>query len=373
MPGQTYTIRRRLLSLPFAAALLTLAAAPAWAQNAAADIPVGTAQSLSLDAAEQQQIQTYIDAYAPALLEGPGIARVRARDGLIRPLNLADVSIVFRQAYSDGLEAHLQTLLADADAGATLTGLRLAGELATEDAVALIVPFTQSEDDGIRLFAISRLERVFDVVAARSPSLSPSTANNLVLALGDALATEENVTVADAGIRALLSASNIKRPNFEALRFQAVTQMTTNASVRLRNANPDDLAELLLAVRACGGARDALIDVTASPTDEACSAAVGLAGDVIAYLFAQMQNESLPPVGQRSTQIQAINAAESALYHARRVSAEINGQPAPKLTTLERSFTSGDDRAFRFEVVSLLGSNSQLIEDFDFEPKRFIP
>lgn len=372
MPGQTNT-SRRFMPLRLAAAMLMLAAAPAWAQPTTADIPVGTVNSLMLGSTELAQIKTYIDAYAPALLGSPGVTQVRARKALINPLNLADVSVAFRQAYSDALGAHLQSLLKAADPGATLTGLRLAGELATEDAIELIIPFTSSDDDGIRLFAISRLERIFDVVAARTPSLSPATADRIVASLGAALAAEQSVIVADAGVRALLSASHIKQPNFEGIRFAAVTQMTTNVSTRFRKAPEADHSELLLALRACGGARDALIDVSASPTDESCTATVALAGDVIASLFAQMRNQTLPPVGERSTQTQAVAAAEAALFHGRRISAAINSRSAVVPTTLAQFMASGNDRAFRDQVVFLLGPSSQLVEDFGFDPKRFVP
>jgi hypothetical protein len=215
------------------------------------DIPAATiSKAMPLSPDELAAIKAYVEANSKNLLGDDPLLLRRDRMALLSKLDGQQVGVPFRLAYDAELQPHVQAMLNDAREKTVINGLVIAGSLATDRSLNLVI----SKLNGavaVRFEAAGALGRVFKAAANQ-----PLGANNLpatVRSLEQLIANEKDPLVRDALIRAAIDAAEIND-----LRPAALTAIARGVSAVVRAAQgkiPND-AELSCLIRASVGVRD---------------------------------------------------------------------------------------------------------------------
>lgn len=354
------------------AAVLGLGCLSAHAQTSTID--PGIASSDSIGASELQAIQRHVSEWGAGLSSDDMGQIATSRQRLSRPLSGSSVAVTFREAYADALVPELETLIASDNIGSRLAALRLAGELATEGSVTLLIDALEDSDDAVRYFSIGRIESAFAQAAAHPPSLSPETTLDVVRLLSEKLGSESPLE-ADAAVRSLGGALRIDRAGYEPARNEAAVLLGSGAGERVRGIDTSEMdeSEIIVALNACSAARSAVTASGWKPDAQGTRELIGLGGDVLALVFERFVNQELPDVDGRAIDIQTVRAAENLIHFARRHDATLRGaSDARSPTRLGDLLESGDDRAFQNQALELLGRTGDLVGDYSFQPDRFV-
>ncbi len=354
------------------AAVLGIGCLSAHAQTSS--IEPSVISSDSIGSPEREAIAAHVRDWAPGLASDDMGRIATSRQRLSRPLTGSSVAVTFREAYADALVPELTTLLASDNIGSRLAALRLAGELATESSVPLIVEAFGDSDEAVRYFAIGRMEAAFSQAASHAPSLSPETTSDMVRLLGERVG-DGSALEADAAVRALGGAIGLNQSGFNSARNEAATLLGSKAGQRVRamESSTIDESELIVALNACSAGRSAVTATGWKPDRAATRELIGLGGDVLAIAFERFVNNDLPDVADRAIDVQMVRAAENLIHFARRHDATLRGaNDARQPTRLGDLLESGDDRAFRTQALELLGSGGDLVRTYGFESGRFL-
>lgn len=340
-----------------------------------ADIPAALSRATTVSASDREVIDDHVAGAVEQLGSGD-LARSRnARSALLEPLSRGDVSAPFRQAYARALQPVIDDLIGSADPLTQLTGLRLAGACASESAVRTLAGYLTHEDDGLRMFAVGRLERAMGTLGIPSGLLGDGAAERQAIeALGGLIRRDSNPRVADAAARALAPATTLTDPDLVGVRRLAIRTLSEAAGDRIVGLDHRDVSqqELAAAVRATAIVRLGVADPNIPPGREAAIAATRLGGDALGLVLAIVRSDNAP--GDRSLLVQLTQAAETAVYFGRFGFARAtSGDPTSiQQTTLGELVEQGDDGRFRNEVIRLLGPASGPVRDMGLDANRFI-
>lgn len=351
--------------------VLTLLA-PAAAAQVRAELPASVVEAASIGAGERSQIDAFVAQLAPAATGKQPEATARARRDLIGPLLGRQPSVAFRQAYSQAASALLSGLLKDADAGARIAGLRLAGNLATGETAGMVQQALGADDAGIRLFAAVQSRRIFEITAAAGPALTEPQAQRLIEALAESADAESDRAYIQSVIRALGAAAQIRARDLAGTRSSALAALARVGARRAETAGPDGLLDasdtLLLATSI---ATRSVSEAGVTVSDDAARAAAELGGEILAVVLARQSRNLIG--ADAEADIRLLAAGESLIYFARRRQVEnargsVSAVPQTNLAELLRA----QDRGFRNELVRLIGPGSDLIRQFGLPDDRFI-
>ncbi len=164
----------------------------------------------------------------------------QSRNVLIAPFKSQNVSVEFRQKYSEILMPKLAPLVdGPRDLNAT-NALRVAGELATTEAAELLgKTLSDKRPDAVRLFAAMECGRVFEILNPdhaknAQPAVRPPELLSIIDKLGDRVLHEARSNVLDATVRALLAGARVNRDGFAGVRNKAVDVLCTQAAARAK-------------------------------------------------------------------------------------------------------------------------------------------
>lgn len=216
-----------------------------------ADIPDATRQNLgTLSDAERQAVKGYVTEYAKNLLSDDPLLVRRDREALLRKLEGGNISVSFRLAYAQELDAILTQMLASTNERTVINGLVLAGELATDKTLAMV----QSKTTGapaIRFEAACSLGRIFRAVQNNQPAINQISVP--ISGLEALIIAEKDAHVRDALVKAGLAATEIPAEKTNAI--SAIARGIASV-VRTMNGRVPDDAELTALLRAGVGLRD---------------------------------------------------------------------------------------------------------------------
>lgn len=364
MPTRTL----RILTL-----LLTTVLAPnALAQGVSA-LPLSIVEKPSISSSERAQIAQFVSEKTPDVTSSDLSRANRARQNLLAPLSNTRVSIAFRRAYDEALTPVMEALEAQDNVGATLTRLRLAGELGTTNASRMIVSALDSDDLSVRIFAAGRAGRVLRTTAANGPALTSGDLNTLIERLGATATSTDNPSLLAACVSALGQGGSLPSSDLRDQRGRSIELMCNAASEAVREASSIEQSERL-AMIASGIATNSLFQVGQSSTQGATKAAVALGADMIAVALDDIVNKRIPSVDDRAIHVALVQAGESLLYYAQTEHAEITGRNPSSVqqTNLNALLKAGEDRDFRNNAALLLGPGSPIVETFGFADDRFV-
>jgi len=363
------SIANALRTLILAAALL-LNAPSAFAQLTAS-LPGSIVQSGTVSPAARQQIQDYVESVSGSLGSDDIRDAARAREQLIRPLEDRDVSVAFRQAYAQSLSTVLIANSDSDDVQQQLLALRLAGELATSDSVRIIRKHLSSDDDGVRLFAIGRVQRVFEITAAHGPAISSTEASDLVRLLTEHGKKKTGAIELDGVVRALAAGSALPGADMSRARGQSIQAMEAVVSPILRGLNPSDETESAyrLALRAASAITASINDLNATADSASLKSSIGLAGDILSVPLRQIFAGHKLEGSERELTVRTVQSADALLYFARR---KQPGGGQVSQTNFAQMIKGGEDRDYRNAVSLLFDANSKLVSDNGFVADRFV-
>jgi hypothetical protein len=356
------------------AAILGVAGTPsAWSGSVAlAEIPPAVAQNSGpMGAGEMQQIAEHVKQHAADLKNPEATKRRTARDRLLEPLGLTGVTVSFRQAYSRELTGQLKPLVEDSNDAIAINALRLAGELATEGAMDLVLPLLSGQQASVRFAAAHAVGSTLRLSAVNAPAIRADSAVRLLKALEDRFAVETDTAVMD---RLVLSMGEGARgdQNLPGVRAEALRSLgrAVSASVGKIGAQKVDEDMMAVFVRAGEIVRDGLTvgqGQTAMPAD-VLKISGGMSGQLLALVSRQIRGGALPSIvrgdeqGARDTKAKArvvpgklVAAAESVIYFAR-IAAGESQAPQTRMNEAVRSATNEADARFASDSQALIES-----------------
>jgi hypothetical protein len=327
-----------------------------------AQLDESTIRAVSVGGTQRSQIEAYVSRHLEGLMSDNRTRAVTAREALSEPLTDARVSVAFRQAYSGLLSQSISELTQSTDSWRRLVGLRLAADIATQDAIRVIEDAMASDEPEIRYFSLFATETVFDAVATSAPAVTDRALLELVQRLGETVSTTDDARLADAGVRALQSAMNIPESRVAGVRTGAVTTLARSAAELARRTDAvdaDDVTALPL-VRAGLAVRDYVAVAGSEVPASAATEAVGFGGDLIAFVFQRVERNP-SEAGENRINIQLAGIGSSLAYFGDQRRAAATRSPAVfEVIDLVAPLRSGDLGTFRARALRLIGEAGYL-------------
>lgn len=363
------------------------------------------AQSVTLSSSQRAEVRLFVDALkADAFGDVPGPAK-RAIDSLLSPLHSGGVSVAFRQAMSDALYDEIESAIGDDRVwiehegrdhtlnARPYTGLRLAGEIATDRMLGLIRQQLSNTDMGRRFFAIHATEMVFFAVQTAAPAVtkeslyagSGTSARGIVADLAARLVEEDSSRHAAAIVRSLGEAGRISDSTMQDVASNAIRLIgdRTSDRIRARRGTNADTEERKVWITA-GREVFPVIAQPAGGVDKATAlAAIRLGGHLVASVYRDVEksrddgSEDGGGGVRAETQKQMLELAENLLtFGEMRLADALSRSPDKRFEdtagTLVDAFL-GKGGNFRQIALSIISKNGLLTDaPFGFRDDEFI-
>jgi hypothetical protein len=381
-------------------AVLCLAAPAAWGQIVR--IPAETAQSVTLSSAQEQLLDEFTGALKPRIFGENRDESTRAVGELLDPLRNERVSVAFRQAMTARLIDDLERVLRDArpmlEDGTINTipysALRIAGELATDQSLGVILPLLRHEDDGLRFFAIYCTEAVFFAVRTSAPAVSDRTlfvdrgdgrGEGLVALLGDLLLQERSPRHAAAIVRSLAEAGSIRNEQVPGLSAHAVRLIGDRTSERIRGVQGQVVSEEeRLVWLTAGQAVQRVIAQTTGASPASALGAIRLGGHLAAAVYLDIEGGRVVSIPERDDDDKAVIEKQMLILaqnlmifgeqrHAEGTGRRRNTAFEDSAGALLDAFLGLGDRNFRQVSLGLISANGLLTDaPYPFLDNEFI-
>ncbi len=289
---------------------------PTASRGQACDLPGPIISATTLSDDQKKQIQDCV-ATNVRLLESADPAEVkRGREALLKPLQNGEASVTFRLRYSEAAAPELERLAAQQnDPKKAINALIVAGALATTQAANILRKFQEDQRVAVRFTATASCKRIFIAIEGAAPAMAKEDAARIVDDLGRRCGQEQDPDVFDAGVRSLITAGQITRPQFADVRLQALRVLAQQADQRVRQlpiapAADRDLASL---VRAGGALRDAAANNQIDLPDETSRFILEFGADLWAHMVKRLEARQFPVVqpGDEPAAAEAKRAARS--------------------------------------------------------------
>lgn len=218
----------------------------------------------------------------------------RAKSRLISPFERTQVSVSFRTFYSEALTPELRRLRQSENAGVARMALYIAGELATEDGIALVEESIRDEDAADRYAAAFGLSRTLRALSQSSPAIQNARALQIMDTIAGELETERDPLVVDMHVRALLEGARIDR---DGLGSEAIIRASRAIGGRLRGLKQDEWNRPEIGSFLWGmiEVQNLLLrDFNKAFSNAAVQEAAGMAGDAVAAAAWLTQRGELP-------------------------------------------------------------------------------
>jgi hypothetical protein len=167
-----------------------------------------------------------------------------------------------------------------------VNALRLAGELATSDATAILEEKLNDQRVAVRFAAVNGLERTMAALAARAPAIPNTRVEQLVGKLGAVVEDPKSTPeVVDAGLRALIAAMGTPA---RSLAFRTLATATGKVAGRFGPIETPPMIQGVL-LRAGQATRDALGNVQLELKGESVKDAGALSGHLLSWASCQIK------------------------------------------------------------------------------------
>ncbi len=213
--------------------LAALGVAPAAAQTSPIpDALITKTTALSPD--ERGQVEAYVSAALADFLSGDSTRQNRGRERLVNPISAdrANVSVAFRQAYSESVVPGLRSALEADDEKLAGAALFVAGQTATQAAWDLLDQHLNDESVTKRMSAAGGAQALLRAVQTNAPAVQPAAISRIVARLDAAYGAEQNAWVADSLSRGLAAAGGISRDGFGAAASDAWARLAITTGNR---------------------------------------------------------------------------------------------------------------------------------------------
>jgi hypothetical protein len=257
-----------------------------------------------------------------------------------------------------------------------INGLIIAGDLATDRALAVIESKAGAKEPAVRFQVGYALQRTFKAAQNSARAATVGVLDRAVKGLEQRIGQEKDANVADALIRAGIEAAGVPELTGDAV--GAVARGTIQAAKGLNNPGSVKDAEALL--RAAVGVRDVLAQRGNGLNAQAAKDAAEMAGALGARVARMVQKKELPAGTStvRSTYSQVVSAAQTVVQLAGQALGNpdvqikgVNGQPVQLNESLNQGNASGDAK-FAEDAQLLIGPGGVLSKPpFEIPPEKF--
>lgn len=351
-----------------------------------ASIPAGINTKTQLTSDDEKALAAFIDAQKPKLL-GANLDDMRsARRDILALLQPQNVSVDFKLKLGAQIVPLIKQLVESGDETKVINGLRMAGELATQQCVEILISKLNDSKTTIRLAAAAGINRALESLAGSAPAMQAGGASSLINAIAAQLKDEKDASAMDPMVRALAAALNIASSNFAEARSAAFVHLATIMAERIKTlpaTAPSD-REMENLVRAGEAVRDALTGAGGkSIPQNAVKDAAALGGETLAFVKRLLQAGAYPVINQgdaeeaqvskreaRAAAVQLVSVGEATIFYAR--TATEPNPPAPtKLADTLKSAKTPEDARFAEDVLLLIGPRGALVKTYSFPADQF--
>jgi len=242
---------------------------------------------------------------------------------------------------------------------------------APESQAPRILRALRSASDAARFFACYSARRVFDAAARTNPAITPSTAERLVDALADMVATADDPAFADAAVVSLQAAGDSDSPpridGFPAAARAALADASRRRVIRI-GTDAIDRPEQITPLLRAGVAAQEIARTGAQPSlREAVGYAGALLGVALERHEARVAGGAQAGVNEQSPDARLVAVAETILAIAAGRDAD-NGGTGIDIPEIRNMLIRGD-RGVRTEILGLIGTGGRLTEPpYGFRP-----
>lgn len=338
---------------------------------------VATASVLSDD--QRTELRQYVDRQKPLLTDREKVKT--GRDALLAPLAQNNVSVAFRSELWKLTAETAQGLIKSGDEVLAANGYRIAGEIATDSSVEVLLTGLKSDKVAIRYIAAFGIRRAFEMTSANAPAITREKAVDLLRGLSTAAATEKDAHCLDAMVQAIAAAAG-ERQQIDRLRPEAMRMLCTVVGNKARGMGNKvaDGATLEALIRAQTLVRDSFAkEQNPAWLDDA----VTLSGDVLAYTYRMVKSGELvggkpndPPEAiearraARRLPVALVSAAENTIALARQ--AKGGTSAATSFADLLKRAELAVDANVLTDMEGLIGAGGALQNEFKIDAGRFL-
>ncbi|MGH7132652.1 MAG: HEAT repeat domain-containing protein [Phycisphaerales bacterium] len=319
--------------------------------------------------ADKSQIADYVKANTSGLTGKPKDIK-DSRKALLLPLEAPNVSLAFRTQYASELLPTLTTLAADPRDEVAFNALRIAGELATNNSVDLLINALKDKRPSVQYAALLGLARTFEIMDPTQRKLGGGVLvdrlDKAITAIGANAKAQAGPQILDGAIIALSKAAVINDKTRGDVQAHAVSELASIVQTqtgKLTGADSPARANALL--RAALVVRTQATNNAANLGPQALKDAGGLAGDLLAAAAraAKAGNPDNLPLEQM------VRAAEGLLFVA---NSNIPGAaPLPELG-LADLVKAGKLDQYQTKVQDVIGKDGILCKPpYSYPPDRF--
>lgn len=359
-------MRRRFTLSLLVAGVLCLGV-PAGRALAQADISREMITKPTLSADEKKRIEDYVKDRLPQLANADPVVMKKAREDLLSPFKVPGVSVAFRQAYEDAALTELKALAGKDSDRVVVNALRVAAELATTNASALLEQKLADSNMVVRYAAVNGFERTMTALSSRSQSIPQQRVEQMVDRLGKVVTDPKNsVQVMDAGVRALMAARGVDLGSTRVIAVRTLGSSVGEVARRHRGISTSiELQKLFL--RTGDAMKAGLADVKLALPPESRRDSAELSGHLLGWAFCQLNTGQLPQAAQRETASQIVNVAETTIIVAAAGSG-VTIEPARLSADFEKAARQSDESFIRniVKIISPLGNAPFNLNGQDF-------
>lgn len=276
-----------------AAALLAVCCA---APLARAQIdPLPSPEQTSYSQADTDQIVAYMNKRVDAIVSGDTQQRENARKEILTPLRRAGVSVAFRRVVSAAVLDPLSKAADARDEDVVINVLFVLAEIADDPARQVVQQHTDDDSQVVRYAAVRAMSRTFRVVDTFAPAIDPTRVGEMVAHLAARLGEEKDPQVADAIVRALLQAAQIRRDGYDGPATRALIAVASGVGAGLRHADDASRPSAMIACARVGQDLTARLQTPGQIKPEVARAAAAYGGEMLASLIYRAGKGELPP------------------------------------------------------------------------------
>ena len=330
----------------------------AGAHGQAVQLDPGVISSTSPDVGT---IRTFLDSSREAMVSGPLDDIGGLRRAMLRPLEDPDASVAFLTTYSSEVEPILGAMLGTGDPIRATNALQIAGELATDSSLEIVLDQLVSSKATDRYAAVSAMGRTFKAVRTRN-TMTAGRVVSLVERLGRVWKEDPDAFVARGAVKSLRTASEVTR--LAGVREAALVELAEGGAARCisiedHSENREAVLESVLSAAAILH-RVTVLDrsIPQRVLDESSVFAAHAAGQAYRAVSRAGDKASALPEGEYEIQKQLLKAADIVLDASIQWTQRVS----------ENAFdarTDAGDQAFKANVEALADEMSRRDRGFD--------
>ena len=233
------------------------------------ELPIAIITASELTAEQVAEITRFVEANAKRM-ESADVAEVRTgRVALLEPVDNRDpaAAVGFRLKYGEIAAPQLRRIASGPDEVQAINALIVAGAIATLNTAAVLQEGFEDPRVAVRFGAFAASRRVFRAIELFSPAISDRDAIDFATRITQRMEAEADPQCFDAAVKALLSATEVRRQRFERVRLSAWKSLAEALSRKLNKL-------------ACDPAGDAFLPAVKRGSEAISAAAVQMAADL---------------------------------------------------------------------------------------------